>query len=73
MSTYTADNRTAAECRRLRESHGLSLAQMAELARLASRQTWADYESGRCAIDLARWELCLLLLGDHPTMALATL
>lgn len=73
MSAYAADNRSAAECRRLREAHGLSLARMAELARLAGRQTWADYESGRCAIDLARWELCLLLLGKHPTMALAPL
>lgn len=69
MSTYAADNRSAAECRRLREAHSLSLAQMAEVARLANRQTWARYEAGAKAIDQARWELSLLLLGEHPTLA----
>ena len=71
MSTYSTARRDAEECRRLRESHGLSLAQMADLARLSSRQAWAAYEAGTRDIDLARWELCLLLLGEHPTLALA--
>ena len=71
MTDYTADHHDAAECRRLRESHGLSLAAMAELARLSSRQTWAAYEAGTRMIDSARWELCLLLLAAHPTLQLA--
>lgn len=71
MPDSPARRPTPAECRALRESAGLSLAKMAEIARLADRQSWAKYEAGSVDCDAARWELCLLLLGQHPTLRLA--
>lgn len=64
---------SAAECRALRKSLGLTVAQMAELAGLAHRQRWVEYESERAPElpDRYRWTLLMLSLDLHPTMRLA--
>lgn len=64
---------TAAECRALRESLGLSPEQMAKVAGLAHRQRWSEYESDKRAElpDRYRWTLLMLTLDLHPTLRLA--
>jgi hypothetical protein len=38
----------------------------AELAGLAARVRWTEYENGTRTIDPARWALWLLATGQHP-------
>ncbi len=45
---------------------GLTQAQAAELVHLGSYVRWLEYERGTRAIDVARWELFMLLSGQHP-------
>ena len=63
---------TAAQCRALRETLGLSPEQMAQVAGLAHRQRWTEYESdvARELPDRYRWTMLMLTLDLHPTMRL---
>lgn len=49
-----------------RTAAGLTQAGAAELVHLRAVQRWNEYERGTRQIDLARWELFLLLTGQHP-------
>jgi transcriptional regulator with XRE-family HTH domain len=49
-----------------RESAGLTQAQAAATVYLSGQTRWAEYESGARNIDPARYELFLLLTGQHP-------
>lgn len=51
-----------------RRAAGHNQAQAAALTRLRHLSIWSGYESGRTHIDPARWELYLLLTGQHPTL-----
>lgn len=53
-----------------RVAAGISQAQAAALVHLGSAMRWSDYERGVRSIDLARWELWLLRVGQHPTARL---
>ena len=56
----------AAHCVSLRVANGFTLAQMAEIVHLSSRQSWWRFEAGTRTCDLAMWELALLKTGQHP-------
>jgi len=49
-----------------RERAGISQAQAAHAVHLGSRPRWAEYELGKHSIDPARFELFLLITGQHP-------
>lgn len=49
---------------------GLTQAQAAALVHLGNVMRWSEYERGVRRIDTARWELWLLLVGQHPTLRL---
>jgi transcriptional regulator with XRE-family HTH domain len=63
---------TAAECRALRDSLGLTVQEMATVAGLAHRQRWAEYESEAMDAlpDRYRWTLLMLTLDLHPDYVL---
>lgn len=48
-----------------RQRAGLSQAAAAKLVFLGDKARWSEYERGVGAIDAARWELFLLLTGQH--------
>lgn len=50
-----------------RKAAGHSPTQASAVARLNSA-SWGKYEAGRIGMDLARWELYLLMTGQHPTL-----
>lgn len=52
-----------------RAAAGLTQAQAAALVHLGAQPRWAEYERGDRPIELARWELFLLLTNQHPTLA----
>jgi hypothetical protein len=52
-----------------RERAGLSQAAAAKLVFLGHKARWSEYERGVERIDAARWELFLLLTGQHPHYA----
>jgi DNA-binding XRE family transcriptional regulator len=54
--------------RAIRLKAGLTQAQAADLAGLASRSRWVEYENGIRSPDSARWELFLLKTGLHPKL-----
>lgn len=54
--------------RAAREAAGQSQAQAAGLVHLRSPMRWSEYERGVRQIDAARWELYLLLTGQHPSL-----
>lgn len=58
------------EPRRLRESAGLTQAEMASLVGSASYRTWQAWETRQNAMPVAVWELVLLKTGRHPTLRL---
>jgi hypothetical protein len=60
---------TPASIRAHRLAAGLSQAAAARLAMLGDKARWSEYERGAQAIDAARWELFLLLTGQHPHWA----
>jgi hypothetical protein len=60
---------TPATIREHRLRAGLSQAAAARLAMLGDKARWSEYERGIGAIDAARWELFLLLTGQHPHFA----
>jgi hypothetical protein len=63
---------TSAELLAARSAAGLTQAQAAALCGLGSAVRWSEYERGpECRIDLARWALFLLAVGQHPTARLA--
>lgn len=65
----TTDDKPAPEAvKHARLESGMSQKQAAELVHLSGYQRWAEYERGTHAMDLARWELFLLLTGQHPTL-----
>jgi hypothetical protein len=43
-------------------------AEAADTVHLATGQRWYEYECGRRKMDVARWELYLLLTGQHPNL-----
>jgi hypothetical protein len=49
-----------------REAADLTQAAAAKLVFLRDKARWSEYERGVEQIDLARWELFLLLTGQHP-------
>jgi len=61
---------TPDEVRAARLASGLTVAGAAELAGLGAAPRWAEYENGSRTCDAARWELFLLRVGLHPTLAL---
>lgn len=56
--------------RQVRERAGHTQAQAAALVHLSSNVRWAEAErlGGPGLRDLAKWELYLLLTGQHPTL-----
>lgn len=60
---------TPEDIRAHREQAGLSQAAAARLALLGDKARWSEYERGIGRIDAARWELFLLLTGQHPRWA----
>ena len=60
-------DRTPSAVRSAREIAGQTQAQAAALVRLRGQAAWSEYERGIRRIDEARWELYLLLTGQHPT------
>ena len=61
---------TSAELLAARLAAGLTQADAAALCGLGSAQRWSEYERGEGRIDLARWALFLLAVGQHPTARL---
>lgn len=61
---------TPAAVRAARAAAGHTQTQAAEITHLGAQARWAEYESGRRRIDAARWELYLLLTGQHPSRRL---
>lgn len=55
------------EVRASREAVGLTQAQAAEIAGLASSKRWQEYEAGERRPAAATWELWLLRTDRHPT------
>jgi hypothetical protein len=53
-----------------RDRAGLTQAQAADLVHLGAQPRWAEHERGVQPIDLARWELFLLLTNQHPEFEL---
>ncbi len=49
-----------------RQTAGMTQAEAAATVHLSAYQRWAEYERGTSAIDPARWELFLLITGQHP-------
>jgi hypothetical protein len=60
---------TPATIREYRKRAGLTQAQAATLTMLAHKIRWSEYERGVATMDVARWELFLLLTGQHPHYA----
>lgn len=60
---------TPAEILQARTAAGLSQSAAAALVHLSSGLRWSEYERGVRNIDPARWELFLLLTGQHPRFA----
>ena len=60
---------TPSEIRHHRRRAGLSQAAAARLVMLGDKARWSEYERGVGTIDAARWELFLLLTGQHPHFA----
>jgi DNA-binding XRE family transcriptional regulator len=60
---------TRATVREYRLRAGLSQAAAAQLVQLRDKSRWSEYERGVETIDAARWELFLLLTGQHPHWA----
>lgn len=54
-----------------RAASGLTQAEAAELVHLGAQPRWAEYERGSQPMDLARWELFLLLTNQHPIYRIA--
>lgn len=54
--------------RSARAASGHSQAQAASTVHLGNVARWSEYERGVRTIDAARWELYLLLTGQHPTL-----
>jgi hypothetical protein len=52
--------------RERRHAAGLTQAAAAKMVLLRDKARWSEYERGVEAIDVARWELFLLLTGQHP-------
>lgn len=52
-----------------RDRAELSQAEAARLVLLGDKARWSEYERGVGRIDAARWELFLLLTGQHPQWA----
>lgn len=69
---------TPADIKKARLNAGLTQTQAAEMTTNYGRyHTWRSYEidkneKGHCEINLAVWELFLLLTRQHPTMHLAS-
>lgn len=60
---------TPAEILQARTAAGLSQSSAATLVHLSSGLRWSEYERGVRNIDPARWELFLLLTGQHPRLS----
>lgn len=56
---------TTRAVRKYRLAAGLTQAQAAKLVHLGAASRWAEYENGARKIDLARWELWLILTGQR--------
>ena len=54
--------------RAARDAAGHSQSQAAKAVHLGDVARWSEYERGVRTIDAARWELYLLLTGQHPTL-----
>lgn len=54
--------------RTAREAAGQSQAEAAALVHLGHVSRWSEYERGIRDMDVARWQLYLLLTGQHPTL-----
>ena len=63
---FDIDRHDADECRRLRLAHHLTSDAMAEVAMLPGRWSWMAIESGYEPITPECWNLCLLVLDEHP-------
>lgn len=62
---------TGAQLKALRLKHGLTQEQMADLAGLAHRQRWAEYETDYSKHPSRQTlELLLLRLDEHPQLEL---
>lgn len=59
---------TKEEVRAARRAAGHTQAQAAETVHLGTSQRWHEYEAGERNIDVSRWELYLLLTGQHPSL-----
>jgi DNA-binding transcriptional regulator YiaG len=59
-------NITPEMIRQARDTSGLTQPEAAELVKLSAFQRWSEHERGVTPIDPARWELFLLLTGQHP-------
>ena len=53
-----------------RAAAGHTQAQAAALVGLSRRDRWSEMETGKRPMDLARWELYLLLTNQHPVWRL---
>lgn len=56
---------TAEQVSAARRAAGKTQAEAAEMVHLGHGSRWWEYEQGRRAIDLARWELFLIKTGQH--------
>ena len=63
---------TPAEILKARQTAGLSQSAAAALVHLRSGMRWSEYERGARNIDPAKWQLFLLLTGQHPTLTVVT-
>lgn len=52
--------------RTLRAESGMSQTEMAKRLHLSGPSRISDWECGKYPIDPARWELLLIVLGEHP-------
>lgn len=50
-----------------RKQAGMTQEEAAKRVHLSTYRRWAEYERGAYNMDVARWELFLILTGLHPT------
>ena len=61
---------TSPDIRSIRAAAGLTQQQAADAAGLASRERWAEYESGVRCPEQVRWDWFLVRVGMHPDFTL---
>lgn len=60
----------AAAIKAARRAAGLTQKAAALLVQLGANNRWSEYERGVRVMEVARWELFLLLTHQHPTLRL---